>query len=336
MKIYILFIALSFLSISCIPDEDPVQAFDRGDAIIAQVAMGELYNTQIYYSLSANQAEKSNPMTAWDIAFADSDSDERIEILLNYCQMAKAYKVTDKSYDEINLAYANALKDADWKYDNPKGDLDSLAIAGWYSKADKKVIDNVFILDRGMDEKAKQLGKYKLKITDYANKTYFLTYTNLKTNETKSVQVKKSGKYNYQQLSLTDGSVLQLEPEKESWDLLFTKYTTLLYTDAGEPQWYGVTSVLINPFYVEVAKFQDSAFASINKSIIDTLSFANNRDAIGHEWKTYKFDTGSYIVDTKSVFIVKSADGFYYKFHFIDFYNDAGIKGYPKYEFKML
>ena len=334
MKNYLIIILLSLVSISCIPVEDPVQAYNRGDAIVAQVEMGELYTSQMYFSLDANQILKTNLMTDWDIAFADTEG--RIDITLNYCTMAKVAKITNKTYDEIDLAFANTIADSNWQYDNSQGHLDSLAISDWYSIADSKIKDNAFILDRGIDDKGKQIGKFKFKITNFANNTYHLTYTDLKTNITNSVQITKTGKYNYQHLSLATGTILQLEPESKSWDLLFSKYTTLLYSNLGEPTWRGVTSVLINPFFDEVAIIQDTTFENIDNSIIPSLTFTKNRDAIGHDWKTYQFNSASYIVNDKKIFIIKSASGFYYKFHFIDFYSNAGIKGSPKFEFKKL
>lgn len=332
MKNYLIIILLSLVSISCIPDEDPVQAYNRGDAIISQVEMGELYTSQMYFSLDANQILKTNLTTDWDIAFADTEG--RIDIILNYCTMAKVARITNKAYDEINLADTITISANEWQYDNSQGHLDSLAISDWYSTAASKIKDNVFIIDRGIDAKGTQIGKFK--ITDFANNTYHLTYTDLKTNITNNVQIKKTGKYNYQHLSFATGTILQLEPEREKWDLLFSKYTTLLYTESGVPTWRSVTSVLINPFFDEVAVIQDTTFETIDNSIIPSLTFTKNRDAIGHDWKTYQFKTASYIVSDKKIFIIKSASGFYYKFHFIDFYNDAGIKGSPKFEFKKL
>ena len=48
------------------------------------------------------------------------------------------------------------------------------------------------------------------------------------------------------------------------------------------------------------------------------------------------FNTNAYSVNPKMNYILKVADGFYYKLHFLDFYNDQGIKGYPKFEFQKL
>jgi hypothetical protein len=36
------------------------------------------------------------------------------------------------------------------------------------------------------------------------------------------------------------------------------------------------------------------------------------------------------------VYVVRTSEGLFYKIHFIDFYNETGLKGYPKFEIAAL
>ena len=45
---------------------------------------------------------------------------------------------------------------------------------------------------------------------------------------------------------------------------------------------------------------------------------------------------GNYTVNSNITYIVKDTDGNYYKLRFLDFYNNKGDKGYPKFEFSRI
>ena len=55
---------------------------------------------------------------------------------------------------------------------------------------------------------------------------------------------------------------------------------------------------------------------------------------IGYDWKSY--NSGTYEVDINKNYIIKTTEDLYYKIHFIDFYNDQGEKGTPKFEISSL
>jgi len=48
-----------------------------------------------------------------------------------------------------------------------------------------------------------------------------------------------------------------------------------------------------------------------------------------------RFAKGFYEVFPKMIYIIQTPLG-YYKFHFVDFYNTSGDKGYPKFEYQKL
>ena len=117
-------------------------------------------------------------------------------------------------------------------------------------------------------------GSYKkLWIDRLASGVYYFTYADLDGSNEVSETVTKSDftNKNFAYYSIDSQTELDREPANDSWDLLFTKYTTMLnYGGAQMP--YGVTGVLSNAG-VEVNKV-----SGIHKLEADTTdgSFSSN------------------------------------------------------------
>ena len=130
--------------------------------------------------------------------------------------------------------------------------------------------------------------------------------------------------------------VVDVAPLPFDWSLLFTKYTTMLVTNEGENYPYIVNGVLLNPSGVTAAL--DTIHDFMEMELADTLDLelTSRADVIGYEWKYYDFDAGVYTIVPEMHYVIRDRDGFYYKLRFIDFYNDTGVKGYPRFEYVRL
>lgn len=334
-KIKYIFLALIF--VSCIPEDTPVEPLERGNVEIEKIAMGNYYENQIYFSFDQDTTVAINEVTIWDLAFTTQEED--FHILINFATSAKLFNLGQIDFDSVTEDNIDAIQDEDWKYDNQFGKTDSTAIGKWWNSDADNIIskEDVYIINRGISPKAKKLGNAKFQIISFENNLYKIRFANLKDNIIHEAFVPKDNNFNYVYLSLSNsGELKYLEPVKTSWDILFSKYMDLLYTTEGDAMWYSVTSVLINGNGVEVATMKTTDFEGIDISVIDSLQFNNNKNVIGHEWKWYDLEGGSYTVLNNQVFIIKNIKGFYYKMRFIDFYDDNGDKGYPKFEYKLL
>jgi hypothetical protein len=168
-----------------------------------------------------------------------------------------------------------------------------------------------------------------------------LKYCSLKGTDSKIAEVIKNPAVNYSYLSFKESpAVFDQEPPKEKWDLLFTQYTTLLFTDQGEAYPYLVTGLLTNPYMVEVAEDTISDFNTITLNQAKILSYANKRDIIGYDWKDVVGDvtTGnvSYVMRPKVLYVIRDTEGRYFKLRFVGFYSKTGEKGFPAFEFAEL
>jgi len=95
---------------------------------------------------------------------------------------------------------------------------------------------------------------------------------------------------------------------------------------------YLVMGAVMNFENTTAVKLYNTDFTSFTYSNALSQEFKTNIDAIGYDWKTYNFDNSTYTVDPKTIFVLKTQNGRYFKFHFLDFYDEFGVKGAPKME----
>ena len=163
-----------------------------------------------------------------------------------------------------------------------------------------------------------------------------MLFRSLKGGTAASGIVVKEPGVNFMFFSIKKGSVFPTEPSKQSYDLIFTQYTTLLFTDKGIPYPYLVTGVLLNRFNVEVSVDSTAGFSGITREKALTMSYTKSMDAIGYDWKFYNFTTGVYTIRPNLNFVIRSISGLHFKLRFVGFYNKDGLKGYPIVEYQML
>lgn len=319
----ILFFCLGvILFFSCEKKELPAPKYERGDVITNQVNMTSNYKNQIWFSLSENKIESTNHKTDWDLGFECSANGTHI--ILNSSLGMRVYKTNHAQLldvtDTIGLAINGIV-------DSPTGNLDSTAIGNWQND------NNVYVIDRGYSETGQGLGYYKLKITTVSASQFLFEYADVFGTQIHQGVVNKNAQYNFIAYSFQTHQQLFIEPIKLNYDLCFTQYTHVYINPI---QYYQVTGVLTNSNLTRVLKITDKLFNDI--VISDTIGrlFSNNKNSIGFDWKTFDFNTSLFTVNPSYSYIIIDSKGFYYKLHFIDFYNSSGIKGYPTFEYKKL
>lgn len=324
---------------SCIPDETPVKPHQKGDVKVGTVAMGNLYSNQVYFNLELDSVIASNLVTDWDLAFA-SNPDSIVAFIVNGGCFMSVYNTGKTHFEDVTPSDTNGLDASLWNYDNPKGNLDSTAFGVWWeSKTPTQVISKseVYIINRGVTDRGKSRGFKKFQILGYENGIYYIKFSDLNSNQANEIEIPRNPLYNFIHFSFNNnGAIVSIEPTTNQWDLCFTKYTELLYTNDGQAMWYSVTGPLLNPNRVSVAIADTSmSFDNITYDYAKNLTYSNNINSIGHEWKWFDLGQGFYIINNKKVYIIQTPVA-YYKLHFTDFYNTSGEKGYPKFEFQKL
>ena len=189
-------------------------------------------------------------------------------------------------------------------------------------------------MDRGSDEQFKPVGLKKIRF-EISGEDYLVRFANTDNSNDTTLRISRDPSQDKIYFSFENG-IVDIAPLFEAWTLLFSKYTTMLVTNEGENYPYLVMGVLLNSNGATASL--DTIHDFMDMELADTidLEFSSRADVIGYDWKYYNFDAGLYTIEPGMAYVIRDRDGFYYKLRFIDFYNDTGEKGYPKFEYVRL
>lgn len=320
MKLLILFLSSVMILSSCVKEELPVPKHDPGNVITNTVNMGSNYKWQVYFNLKNNTVVGENLKTIWDLGFETSSDGYRI--ILNSSKAMYAAKTNQTDFSLVtDTTGFSAIKD----FDSPTGNMEQTAIGDW-----RLIPNQVYLIDRGYNELGSHQGFRKIVFQSVDDYFYTIRFSQPNGVGETTLQVPKDNKYNFTFLSFTTSSTVMVEPPKKDWDIVFTQYLEELSTP------YLVAGCLLNRYYTMAKSDSIIGFNSINYDFALTQLLSSNINIIGYDWKEYSFTTSSYIVFPNKTYIIQDQNGFYYKLHFIDFYNSSGIKGNPTFEFQKL
>jgi len=331
-------LSLFILLTSCFKEDEKVKPHDPGDVITKSIELTRDYRYQVYYDLGNNEVISTNLKKEWDLGFECSSEGWHIILNTSSFMVASNTGSDDFSAPIDTTGYT-------WHFDKSDGNLDSTAIGNWltFSQPDSSKIysNDVYVIDRGYDELGNLRGLRKVVFLSLEGDVYTFKYAKLDGSEETTFTVTKDPAVSFMCFSFDDGGKqLDFEPPRYDWDLLFTQYTTLLYTNEGDPYPYLVTGVLSNRQGVEVATDTIMDFQSINVNSVEQLEFTTIQDEIGYDWKDVVGDvnTGSvtYVIVEGLNYVIRDHEGYYYKLRFISFYDNTGNKGYPTFEYQQL
>ncbi len=328
----ILFFALLLFTAACFKeDERMILEPHEGNTKIDTVALTETYKVQIYYNLDSAKVVKTHNKSIWDLGFETGDS--TWHIILNTAKFMRAWNTKSTDFQAVKDTIG-----AKWLFDSSNGHRDSTAIGLWLDTISYQSHNYAYIIDRGVNDLGQLQGFKKLVINGLRNDKYQIRFSDLNGSNEATYEITKNSDKNHVCFSLTDGGqIVDIEPNKNAWDILFTQYSSVLYTDVGEAYPYIVTGVLINPYRVEVAKETTMNFSDIQYENVTSLQYTKIQDIIGYDWKRYDFDLNIYTVNSEEItYIIKAVNGYIFRMRFLGFYNKVGQKGYPSFQFKRL
>jgi hypothetical protein len=248
---------MALLFTGCIAEEDPITPYNRGNAAESVVEMGNDYRYQVFFDVETNRIVKSNLITDWDLAFRCDAGGH--QILLNE---AKIMSVAD--IGPVDFASVTSATDLAWEFDRPTGEWDSTAIGRWWKEEGEGIVSNghVYVLDRGYGPDGRTLGYAKMMVVSATDAGYTVRTAKLNNSEDRTIEIPRDTTRNVMGLSLNPGGgVVDVEPPKDEWDLLFTRYTHIFYAPEFTP--YSVTGILINRYHTRAAVDTARSFAEI-------------------------------------------------------------------------
>ena len=325
----VLFLSIMALT-ACFEEDEPLDP----DSIITDSLMYSInmsiYDYQTYFNLQESQIASENPNDAWDLAFETGPNGWHIRI--NSGNRIGIYNTATTDFENTSGINENG----EWAFDKSDGNMDSTAVGNWliFNGSDTTPKQQVYII--GQYDGIAYKPFRKIVFTNWSEKYYWFTSAAIDGSDLRSDTICKNNNYNYVYYSFDfPDSTLHLEPDKDQWDILFTQYYTILYTDDGQPLPYLVRGVFQNPNGIEVALDSTLNFYLIDIYDVGKFNFSKEQDAIGYEWKDVKVNqdanTASYTVDPARNYIIKGREGKFYKLKFISYLNDSGQRGYPRF-----
>lgn len=323
LKYILLALLVSSTLTSCFKEDEPVPPYVSPEGVVTVVAeMKPDYSLQLYYDLETNSFVSTNHREDWDFSYSCEAGVSAI-----YLNTAKRVRVFDTQSSDWTVPVT--LSSAEWTYDESTGEPENTAL---YTRAN----DHVYVLDLGFKTDGTNIGFKKLKFISNTEQQINIQYANMDGSDVKNISLTKNAEYNFVYYSFKNGGEQVFpEPKKNSYDLLFTFYTTRVYYDGSttEFEWYAVSGVLLNPNGVAVAVDSTNNFVGITYQDLGSYTFSEKRDAIGYEWKKLiSTSTGNYDILTGNTYLIRDKNGAFWKLRFTSFTNILGEKGYPTFE----
>lgn len=343
-KILLIPILVLFLLSSCFKKEDPI-TLPIGNTEITTLFLGDNYENDMYFDLGTNTYQQKQ-RADWDLRFETGDKDWGV--FINTGNDIKVRKLGVYNLDEKStFDTTKILQTLPILYDAPDGNPENSAFKDWREYKVKPGTatqkDGIYLLElnHGIGHhRFKRLQIQSVSDSDFVciiTDLYNASGDSILGNNVKTV-IKKNKNQNYTYLSFKGYThiVMNQEPDKSSWDFVFTRYIHFFpnILPNGDLFPYPVTGVMSNRNKVKVAKDSTRNFNDISGDDVYAYTFTTNANAIGYDWKSHAFGPGGpYTVDSKITFIICDTEGNYYKLRFLDFNNSKGEKGYPKFEY---
>lgn len=330
--IYILPIILIFSS--CFKEEEKRKAENTA---YESIKIEADYSRQVFYNLNSKTIISQNNWADWDLAFYSQDDDYYIKL-----NAAASMKIANTKSNDFN-ANIN-IADLDFKIDDPKSNINrAIDVYFNYVQYDTLYSDSmVYVLFLGMKSNGDSLGFRKI-VFDYAYKNqYHIKYSNLDGSNLLQTTIIKNPTTNFTSFSLNKEEIVEIEPDKSTWDLLFSLSTDAVYTDDFSDTIldYAVTSVLLNPYTTEAYLEENISFDNFNLLNIDENKFSKNLNIIGYNWKRYQIsqgNSGTYSIYPNKIYIVKGGNGLIYKMKFISFIDpETNERGTISFQYEVL
>jgi hypothetical protein len=280
------------------------------------------YANDVFYSL-ANGFISEVPRNNWHIAFSvDAQSSA---ILINEAASVelKSYPIGDTWTwdDDLDITefdnWDNLLNpDTTWADGAFGMNATGHPNYGWgnYNMATHNVEGVALYIIKYENDNGENFKKIFIDAKYSSLKKYDFKYANIDGTMENVVTLDVSdSNANFVYYSLEDNLRLNREPDKESWDLLFTKFKD---NDLN----YDVTGVFSN---IDILVIEKGGTDFDNATWTDE-EYSDDINIIGYDWKAFNMDLMVYEVDEEKVYILKDRDDTEFLLNFSSFDYGSG------------
>ena len=300
-------------------------------------AMGENYENQLFFNFST-QKTYSSPFGLWHIGF--SCFSDTPYIVLNNGLNAYIACAYFPQYSIADIIPKDSLKKANWQFDDPSGHRDSMGFKQPFGAlnltGEAKAKTGVFVVDLGASL-ADSMRYIKIQLHNFGGGQFSFDHGYATEPYYTNTSLPIDTRYNFVYYNFQNQQSPLNEPtENTNWDVVFTTYKDAIYDSRGLLYPYVIRGVLINPLRIEVAQVNGIDFQQIDLAFAEQVKFTSVIDEIGYDWKAYDQNASRYAIVPKQNYLLRTRDGHIFKMRFLDFYNDQGVKGFPKMAWELL
>jgi len=328
------------------------EAASLGTALAAEVG-GPLQPNQVYVDLSSGKMTTAI-RNSWDLGFY-SGTDFRV--VLNSSVKMAAKQLTTINIDEVQVADETMIISQGTgiasQIDDPTGDITKTTIAAVSATdADNKVY--LLYLGNKPAATAPVLGKEgavggdargwkKIRVLR-SGSDYKVQYADIAATTHEEIVISKNSAYNFTFLSLIDKKVVNVEPQKNQWDINFTTFTNIIPGATPTPYFYPdfVNSNLngnAKAYQVLTSAFTYDAFTLAN---VDNAKFTADQRNIGSNWRGTSvtgadgIPVSQFVLRTDRFFVIKDPAGNVYKLRFTGGAKADLERGHPTFQYALL
>lgn len=279
---------------------------------------------------------------SWDLGFYSEADQFYVRLNSSAAVMARPLDASDlnaiSAQDTVGFAFEmtvpppnfdSSIGSSSW-VDTPDGSLATTAF-GEISSMDSD--NKVFIIKRdGADRPWK-----KVRVLRSAS-GYTVQYAAIDATEFTTVEVSKDPTYNFVTFDFEEG-IVNAEPQKDSWDIMYSTYTEILSLGPGASIPYLFSDfVLLNTgsTSVSMVMISDIAYENFSAADISSLTFETAKDALGENWRQGGGPGQAPSLYADRYFIVEDGEGHHYKLKFTQLLDGNGERGNPTFELALV
>ena len=325
-----------------------------GTALAAEVG-GPSEPNQVYVDLSSGIMTKV-PRVSWDLGFY---SGSEFRVAINSSLKMSVKKLETTNIDEVQVADQTMLisqgsGSAD-QVDGPDGDILKTAIGGVAANdADNKV----YLINMGNNPSTTapaigsdgsgtgtSRGWKKIRVLK-SGSDYKIQYADIASTTHQEVVISKNVANNFTFFSLNDKKTVSVEPQKNQWDINFTAFTNVIPSGPALTPYY-YPDYVVNNLKGGAKAYMVTVSASVTydnfvAANVDISKFTNDQRNIGSNWRSTSAPgpngdpVSQFVLKTDRFFVVKDPAGNIYKLKFTAGANEAGERGFPKFQYSLL
>ncbi len=323
-----------------------------GNSLSPEVG-GPSQANQVYIDLSSG-AMTTVPRISWDLGFY-SGSDFRV-ILNNSVKMsAKSMENTDMSLvlsEDSSMLISQGAGNAN-QVDDPSGLITGTTIA---EISDNENDNYVYLINLGNSpsDSSPALGSVAVdngphrgwkKVRILKDGTgYKLQYADLSATTYNEVSIAKNGAYNFSFFSFNSNSVVNVEPEKDKWDINFTTFTNVVNFGTPLPYFYPdfVTNNSRGGALVYSVSTNDISYENFSLSNVDNSKFIEDQRGIGSSWRGTSaqgpdgFPISQFVLKLDIFYVLKDTAGNLYKIKMTGGALENEERGHPTFQYELL